>query len=70
MFALTPGDSSETRLCPQPNPSSHRPGGGWISAIIVVLLLALGYFAFDKFALAPRCEAANVVEATKAAEAK
>lgn len=39
-------------------------------AIIVVLLLALGYFAFDKFALAPRCEAANIVEATKAAEAK
>src|SRR6266568_9405090 len=31
--------------------------------IIVVLVLALGYFAFDKFVLAPRREAALVANA-------
>ena len=31
--------------------------------IIVVLVLALGYFAFDKFVLAPRREAALVASA-------
>ena len=30
--------------------------------IIVVLVLALGYFAFDKFVLTPRREAALVVQ--------
>jgi len=34
-------------------------------AIIVVLLLALGYFGFDKFVLAPRREAIQVAEATR-----
>ena len=34
-------------------------------AIIVVLLLALGYFGFDKFVLAPRREAALVMQTTR-----
>jgi TolB-like protein len=34
-------------------------------AIIVVLLLALGYFGFDKFVLAPRREAMQIAEATR-----
>jgi TolB-like protein len=38
--------------------------------IIVVLLLALGYFAFDKFVLAPHRDAAMLAAATKAAAAK
>jgi TolB-like protein/Tfp pilus assembly protein PilF len=39
-------------------------------AITVVLLLALGYFAFDKFVLAPQREAASVAAATNAVGAK
>ena len=39
-------------------------------AIIVVLLLALGYFAFDKFVLAPRREATAVAAAKIMAEHK
>jgi TolB-like protein/Flp pilus assembly protein TadD len=39
-------------------------------AIIVVLLLALGYFAFDKFVLAPRREATAVAAARIVAERK
>ena len=38
-------------------------------AIIVVLALALGYFAFDKFVLAPRREQTIATEARKAGEA-
>ena len=34
------------------NRSLRRPGDGWTALIIVVLVLALGYFAFDKFVLA------------------
>ncbi len=34
-------------------------------AIIAVLLLALGYFGFDKFVLAPRREAMQIAEATR-----
>jgi len=33
--------------------------------IILVLLLALGYFGFDKFVLAPRREAAQIADATR-----
>ena len=36
-------------------------------AIIVVLVLALGYFSFDKFVLAPRREATQIAVATKSA---
>ena len=39
-------------------------------AIIVVLLLALGYFAFDKFVLAPRREAALVAVTTHAVKSE
>ncbi len=39
-------------------------------AIIVVLLLALGYFAFDKFMLAPQREAMAIAAATNVVERK
>ncbi len=39
-------------------------------AIMVVLALALGYFAFDKFVLAPQRDAALVAQATRAGEAR
>jgi TolB-like protein/Tfp pilus assembly protein PilF len=37
-------------------------------AIVVLLALALGYFAFDRFVLAPRREAVSVAQAVQAAE--
>ncbi len=39
-------------------------------AIIVVLVLALGYFAFDKFVLSPRRDATLVAETTRVAESR
>lgn len=39
-------------------------------AIIVVLVLAVGYFAFDKFVLSPRRDAALVAETTRVAESR
>ncbi|HWT15432.1 MAG TPA: hypothetical protein VN581_06575, partial [Patescibacteria group bacterium] len=37
--------------------------------LLLVMALALGYFAFDKFVLAPKREAASIVSATKDAKA-
>ncbi len=39
-------------------------------AIMVALAVALGYFAFDKFVLSPRREAALVAQATRTGEAR
>lgn len=39
-------------------------------AIMVLLALALGYFAFDKFVLSPRRDAVMVAQATQAGEAR
>ena len=49
---------------------SQRKARSLDRAIMVVLALALGYFAFDKFVLSPRREAALVAQATRVGEAK
>ena len=70
VFELTPdglkrdADVSESQsIAPQTARRMDR-------AIIVILLLALGYFAFDKFVLAPRREAALVASTQQADAAK
>jgi len=66
-FELTPEGikrdedvSPEESIAPQTAQRMNR-------AIIVVLALALGYFGFDKFVLAPRREATQIAVATKSA---
>src|SRR2546430_1618347 len=58
VFQLTPqGLKREDDLAPEQSITPQT--GHWMDRmIIVVLVLALGYFAFDKFVLAPRREAA------------
>ena len=65
VFELTPGGIKrdaevrpEESIAPQTARRMDR-------AIIVVLILALGYFGFDKFVLAPRREAAQIAQATR-----
>jgi hypothetical protein len=43
------------RSCPN-NRSARKPRGAWDRMIIVVLALALAYFAVDKFVLSQRRE--------------
>jgi TolB-like protein/Flp pilus assembly protein TadD len=63
VFELTPqGLKRDEDVAPGQSITSHT--GRWMDRIIiVVLVLALGYFAFDKFVLAPRREAALVANA-------
>src|SRR5438128_627717 len=63
VFELTPqGLKREDDLAPEQ--SSSPQTGRWMDRMIsVVLALALGYFAFDKFVLAPRRETALVASA-------
>ena len=65
VFELTPGGIKrdaevrpEESIAPQTARRMDR-------AIIVVLVLALGYFGFDKFVLAPRREMAQIAQATR-----
>jgi TolB-like protein/Tfp pilus assembly protein PilF len=63
VFELTPqGLKREDDVAPEQS-ITPRTGRRMDRMIIVVLVLALGYFAFDKFALAPRREAAAVSSA-------
>src|SRR4029077_16282988 len=63
VFELTPeGLKREDDVAPERSPTP-RAGQRMDRTIIVVLVLALGYFAFDKFALAPRREPALVADA-------
>src|SRR5437868_15505207 len=60
VFQLTPeGLKREEDVAPE-HSITPQTGRRTDRMIIVVLVLALGYFAFDKFALAPRREAALV----------
>ena len=60
VFEITPeGLKREEEVAPEHSITSQT-GRRMDRMIIVVLLLALGYFAFDKFVLAPRREAALV----------
>jgi adenylate cyclase len=62
-FELTPeGLKREEEVAPEQS-IAPRPGRQMDRMIIVVLVLALGYFAFDKFALTPRREAGLVASA-------
>jgi TolB-like protein/Tfp pilus assembly protein PilF len=63
VFELTPeGLKREEDVAPE-HSITPKTGRRMDRMIIVVLVLALGYFAFDKFALAPRREAALVSSA-------
>ena len=62
VFELTPqGLKREDDVAPEQS-ITPQTGRRMDRTIIVVLVLALGYFAFDKFVLAPSREAALVVE--------
>jgi hypothetical protein len=70
VFELTPeGLKREVEVAPHAS-IAPQTGRRMDRAIIVVLLLALGYFAFDKFVLAQRREAAAVAAAKIVAEHK
>ncbi len=63
VFELTPqGLKREEDVAPEQS-ITPQTGRRMDRMIIVVLVLALGYFAFDKFVLAPRREAALVASA-------
>jgi len=64
VFQLTPeGLKREEDVAPE-HSITPQTGRRMDRMIIVVLVLALGYFAFDKFALAPRREASLVANAS------
>jgi len=65
VFELTPeGLKREEDVTPGQS-ITPRTGRRMDRMIIVALVLALGYFAFDKFVLAPRREAARVANDTE-----
>ena len=67
MFELTPqGLKRDADVAPSDS-IAPRTARVLDRAIIVLLALALGYFAFDKFVLGPRREAALVAQATREA---
>lgn len=69
VFEFTPqGLQRDSDLAPSPS-TSPRATRNFDRAIMVVLALALGYFAFDKFVLSPLRDAALVAEATRAGAA-
>ena len=65
-FELTPQGLVRDDEMPASSPIGLRNARALDRAIIVVLALALGYFAFDKFVLSPRRDAALVAQATRA----
>jgi TolB-like protein len=70
VFELTPEGLKRDAEVPPEQLIAPQTARRLDRAIIVVMALALGYFAFDKFVMAPRREAASVAAATKAVEAK
>lgn len=69
VFELTPEGLKRDAEVPAAESIAPQTARRLDRAIIVVLLLALGYFAVDKFVLAPQREAALVADTTKAAQA-
>jgi TolB-like protein len=63
VFELTPEGLKRNQDVAPEHSITPRNGRRMDRMIIVVLVLALGYFAFDKFALTPRREAALVASA-------
>ncbi|HSD18359.1 MAG TPA: hypothetical protein VLC71_14015 [Thermomonas sp.] len=70
MFELTPQGWRRDADVPAAESITPRTARMLDRAIIVLLALALGYFAFDKFVLSPRREVALVADATRAAAAR
>jgi TolB-like protein/Tfp pilus assembly protein PilF len=67
VFELTPQGLKRDADVPASQTIAPHTARKLDRAIIVVLLLALGYFAFDKFALSPRRDAALVAETSRVA---
>src|SRR5436190_1925753 len=63
VFELTPEGLKRDEDVAREHSIAPQTGRRMDRMIIVVLVLALGYFAFDKFALAPRREAALLAKA-------
>src|SRR4029453_19321520 len=63
VFELTPQGLKRDEDVPPEESIAPQTGRRMDRMIIVVLVLALGYFAFDKFVIAPRREAALVASA-------
>ncbi|MBC7657715.1 MAG: adenylyl cyclase, partial [Frankiaceae bacterium] len=70
VFELTPDGLKRDSDLPASHSIAPQTAHRLNRAITVLLLLALGYFAFDKFVLSPQREAASVAAATKAVAAK
>jgi TolB-like protein/Tfp pilus assembly protein PilF len=69
-YELTPeGFKREADVLPDQS-ITRQTGQRMEHAVVVLLVLALGYFGVDKFLLAPRREAAAVTAATVAAQTK
>ena len=66
VFELTPEGLKRDSDVPESQSIAPQVAHRLDRAIIVILLLALGYFAFDKFVLAPRRDAALVAQAGQA----
>ena len=66
VFELTPQGLKRDADVPAAESIAPRTARRMDRAIIVVLLLALGYFAFDKFVLAPRRDAVLLAQAGQA----
>ena len=69
VFELTPEGLKRDAEVPAVESIAPQVAHRLNRAIIVVLLLALGYFAFDKFVLAPQREHAIATQAKRAGEA-
>ena len=65
LFEVTPQGLKRDEDVPASESAGPRNARALDRAIIVVLALALGYFAFDKFVLSPRRDAALVAQATR-----
>ena len=70
IFEFTPDGLKRDAEVPSSASISQRKARTLDRAIMVVLAIALSYFAFDKFVLSPRRDAALVAQATLAGEAR
>lgn len=70
IFELTPQGLKRDADVPPSESIAPKTARMLDRAIIVLLAIALGYFAFDKFVLSPRREAALVAETTRVAAAR
>lgn len=69
VFEFTPDGLKRDADAPASTTITRRKARTLDRAIMVALAVALGYFAFDKFVLSPRRDAALVAQATRTGEA-